>query len=135
MFVQHGAQWEPGWGRDDLSAAERELLWCLRRLAMMRPLGSARDAHVHLALQRRFGDEGLGAEHLLRCLLVALARRAERPLSLRMPCCPARTTDETRLLLAWRDPAQVPVMLSPMAGTRAAELQPIIAALGGLLRR
>lgn len=141
MFVKHeaewGPEWNPEWGRDwlgdDLSVAERELLWCLRRLAMIRPLGSARDGHVHIALQRRFGDAGLGAEHLLRCLVVGLAQRAVRPLLLRVPCCPARTEDETRLLLALRRPARAAALLGPMAGSRAGELTPILAGLGALL--
>lgn len=145
MFLKHDADWPaggpysgPGSGGDPLSDAERDLLWCLRRTAMQRPLGSARDAQVHLLLQRRFGDQGLGIEHLLRCLLVGLARRAVRPLTLRTPCIPALTADEWRLLLALRAadaPARQAALLAPMAGSRGRELVPIISGLAALLPR
>ena len=139
MFVAHGAD---GWnGRGEggglrPTAAEREILWCLRRLAMLQPLGSARDAGVHALLQRQIGDRGLGLEHLLRCLLVGLARRAVRPLALRLPCQPAITDDEARLLLALRASARPPAahaLLAPLTGPRSAELVPLLAATAALL--
>jgi hypothetical protein len=142
MFVKHDAEWPHGGGqperrpaRDHLSEVERDLLWCLRRQAMVRPLGSARDPAVHALCQRRFGDAGLEAEHLLRCLLVGLARRAIRPLTLRVPCFPALTDDEWRLLLAIRAaaaPARVAALLAPMAGSRGGELVPLVNGLAGL---
>jgi hypothetical protein len=135
MLVSHDAQWEPERAGDGLNAAERELLWCLRRLAMLRPLGSARDGHVHVALQLRFGDVGLGVEHLLRCLIVGLAQRALRPLLLHRPCCAGCSADEVRLLLALRNPAQAALLMAPMAGARGGELEPILAGLGALIRR
>ncbi len=145
MFLKHEADWPAGepWRQprgDDpnLSAAMRDLLWCLRRMAMLQPIGSVRDAHVHALLQRRFGEHGLGIEHLLRCLIIGLARRAVRPLLLHVPCRAAITEDERRLLWAlgtidW--PAQSTALLAPMVGTRGAELLPLLAGIAALLPR
>ena len=144
MFLQHdgmGAGDGPAGRprRDDpagLTHAQRELLWCLRRLAMVRPLGSARDAHVHALLQRRFGEAGLGLEHYLRCLIVGLARRARRPIRLHLPCHGALAPDEQRLLLALAEgtrPARVAAVLAPIAGSRGGELQPLLAGIAALL--
>lgn len=145
MFVAHGADgWEGGgWhgdGGNDRgwapTPAERDCLWCLRRLALIRPIGSARDAGVHALLQRRFGSRGLGLEHHLRCLLVGLARRAVRPLALRAPCHRAITEDEARLLLALRAhhrPLAAAALLAPLTGERSAELVPLLAATAALL--
>lgn len=145
MFLKHDADWPAGepWRaprRDgpDMSAVQRDLLWCLRRQAMQRPLGSARDANVHALLQRRFGEHGLGMEHLLRCLIVGLARRAIRPVLLHMPCRAAISEDERRLLWALasaEQPARVTALLAPMAGTRGAELVPLLAGIAALLPR
>ena len=125
-----------------LSGAQRDLLWSLRRLAMVRPLGSARDAHrdpyVHALLQRRFGDQGLGLEHHLRCLIVGLARRAIRPIQLHRPCHAQLSADERRLLMALDDvarPARGAALLAPLAGTRGAELLPLLAGIAALLPR
>lgn len=138
MFVDHGGFGFPGGSGSDGgdTATEQELLWCLRRLALARPLGAGRDAHVHIALQRRFGDQGLGVEHLLRCLVVGLAQRAVRAISLHRPCCVLRSDDEWRLLLALRDagrPARVAALLAPMAGQRGGELGPVLAGLRALV--
>jgi hypothetical protein len=144
MFVQHdesGPQGGPPGPRrrDDpagLTPVQREILWCLRRLAMVRPLGSARDAHVHALLQRRFGEQGLGLEHLLRCLIVGLARRALRPVRLHLPCHGAVAEDEQRLLLALgesRRPVRVVAVLAPLAGSRGGELVPLLAGIAALL--
>jgi hypothetical protein len=115
---------------------QRELLWCLRRLAMVRPLGSARDAHVHALLQRRFGETGLGLEHHLRCLIVGLAQRAVRPIRLHLPCHGAVAEDERRLLLALVEAGRagrVAAVLAPMAGSRGGELAPLLAGIAALL--
>jgi hypothetical protein len=144
MFVRHdegsfggGPAGQPRRGDPaGLSATQREILWCLRRLALQRPLGSTRDAHVHALLQQRFGEAGLGLEHLLRCLIVGLARRATRPLLLHRPCCGAVTDDEQRLLLALAEaarPARVAAVLAPLAGSRGGELVPLLAGIAGLL--
>lgn len=144
MFVQHDEMGSGGGsaGRprhDDpagLTRSQRDMLWCLRRLAMVRPLGQARDAHVHALLQQRFGEQGLGLEHHLRCLIVGLARRAQRPISLHLPCHGALAPDEQRLLLALaesRRPARVAAVLAPIAGSRAGELAPLLAGIAALL--
>lgn len=144
MFVRHDESGPDGGPsgpsrRDDpagLTCVQRELLWCLRRLAMVRPLGSARDAHVHALLQQRFGEAGLGLEHLLRCLMVGLAQRAVRPVRLHMPCHGAVAEDEQRLLLAMADApraARVAAVLAPLAGSRGGELAPLLAGIAGLL--
>jgi hypothetical protein len=144
MFVRHdesgpdGGPFGPPRRSDPagLGATRREILWCLRRLAMVRPLGSARDAHVHALLQRRFGDQGLGLEHLLRCLIVGLAQRAVRPVRLLLPCHALVADDEQRLLLALADaarPARVAALLAPVAGSRGGELAPLLAGIAGLL--
>jgi hypothetical protein len=87
-------------------------------------------------LQQRFGEAGLGLEHLLRCLIVGLARRVTRPLLLHRPCCGAVTEDEQRLLLALAEaarPARVAAVLAPLAGSRGGELVPLLAGIAGLL--
>lgn len=88
---------------DALGAAEARLLWSLRRLALMQPIGCARCHAVHIALQQEFGDAGLGIEHLLRCWLVGLSRLAVRRLAIGTPACPLLTADEAGLLLVLRD--------------------------------
>lgn len=144
MFVQHDVNGPSGGPagrprRDDpagLTPVQRDLLWCLRRLAMVRPLGSARDAHVHALLQQRFRATGLGLEHHLRCLIVGLAQRAVRPIRLHLPCHGAVAEDEQRLMLALSEssrPARVAAVLAPMAGTRGGELQPLLAGIAALL--
>ena len=145
MFVRHDENGPSGGpaGRPPrrgdpagLTAVQRELLWCLRRLAMVRPLGSARDAHVHALLQQRFGETGLGLEHHLRCLIIGLARRAQRPIRLHLPCHGAVAEDERRLLLALAEAGRagrVAAVLAPMAGSRGGELAPLLAGIAALL--
>jgi len=147
MFVTHGSDWpgpggEPRLPADPLPAPLRDLLWCLRRTAqnpaMHAPACMARDQHVHLLLQRRFGDSGLGLEHLLRCLVIAIARRATRPVLLHRPCRPQISADEWRLITALGEagrPARVAAVLAPLAGRRAGELQPLLAGIAALLPR
>ena len=104
------------WRLAALPAGEAMLIWGLRRLALLRPIGSARCHALHIALHRACGDEGLGIEHLLRCLLVGLARRTDRPLGFGQPACPLLTRDEILLLAAYAgDPG-----LGPGAARRAA---------------
>ncbi|OYQ29306.1 hypothetical protein CHU93_08190 [Sandarakinorhabdus cyanobacteriorum] len=146
MFVRHEAEfpWDGGRGSgpqqppDPLPPHLRDLLWCLRRTAMLRPLGQGRDAHVHLLLQRGFGDGGLGLEHLLRCLVVGLARRATRPIHLHQPCRPQISDDEWRLLTGLAEaarPDRVAAVLAPLVGSRGAELAPVLAGIAALLPR
>lgn len=148
MFVQHdlnGAEpsaqrpYQPVTRADDpagLTKLQRDLIWCLRRLALLQPVGCARDAHVHAFLQQRFGEAGLGLEHFLRCLIVGLAQRAVRPIRLHLPCHGPLAPDERRLLLALaehRYPARLAAVLAPLAGLRGTELSPLLAGIAALL--
>lgn len=83
---------------DDLGIGEARILWAMRRLALLQPLGGARCHAVHIALQQEFGDAGLGIEHLLRCWLVGLARMSRRRLNIGEPACPLVLPDEAALL-------------------------------------
>ncbi len=132
-----GGGYGPGGGRSGVGAlppTEQRLLWALRRLALLQPLGSARCHAVHIALQQEFGDAGQGLEHLLRCWLVGLARWAPRRLAIGTPACPLLTDDEARLLLALRivadDCTAANRALVPLAGIDgAARLLPLLTAI------
>jgi hypothetical protein len=106
------------------------LLWCLRRLALMAPLESARCQAVHIALQRDFGDAGLGIEHLLRCLLVGLARYASRRLAIATPGSAMLTNDEAAMLALFTAPSAS--ALVALAGADAEPLLPLCQALQAL---
>ena len=115
-----------------LDANSARLLWSLRRLALMAPLGSARCQAVHVALQRDYGDAGLGIEHLLRCLLVGLAGRAPRRLAIATPGCAILTGDELSMLALFSEPS--PSALVALAGAAAEALLPLFQALHDLTR-
>lgn len=134
MFRQFEAgddRWWPAPRRtDNLCATDRRLLWALRRLALMQPIGAARCHAVHIALQQDFGDHGLGIEHLLRCLLVGLSRRADRQLVFGEPACALLLPDEAALLaLLHSEASQREAALSALAGPQAAALLPIVDSL------
>lgn len=120
---------------DELAAGEARVLWALRRLALMQPLGTARCHAVHIALHREFGDAGQGLEHLLRCWLVGLSRRARRPLAIGTPACPLLTDDEAVLIGVLRRPdGRGAAALVGLTGTaEAAALLPLFAAIGVLI--
>ncbi len=129
----------PGPGRSgvgDLPPVEQRLLWALRRMALLQPLGRARCHAVHIALQREFGDAGLGIEHLLRCWLVGMARLATRQLVLGTPACLMLTPDETLMLGVVRRPDRdAGDVLARLAGTdAAAQLLPLARAISSLAR-
>lgn len=116
-----------------LAPAESTLLWAMRRMALLQPLGAARCHAVHIALQQDFGDTGLGIEHLLRCCLVGLARVATRRLAIGAPACPMLTADEMVFLgLVRRPDERALVGLAGSAGSAA--LLPLFGALAGLAR-
>jgi hypothetical protein len=126
-----GGEPEP-WELAALPPGQAMLIWGLRRLALLRPIGSARCHALHIALHRACGDEGLGVEHLLRCLLVGLARRTDRPLGFGQPACPMLTQDEILLLAAFTgDPGPG---LARLAGERAAALAPLLRSLKPMLK-
>lgn len=118
------------WRVDALGAVDARLLWALRRLALMQPIGAARCHAVHIALQQDFGEMGLGIEHLLRCWLVGLSRRTDRPLRFGEPACPLLLPDEAALLAILHsadDAAQA--RLVALSGANAAPLMPLVRSL------
>ncbi|WP_426169301.1 hypothetical protein [Sandarakinorhabdus sp. DWP1-3-1] len=125
-------------GVEALPPDEQRLLWALRRLALMQPLGGARCHAVHVALQQDYGDAGQGLEHLLRCLLFGLSRFAPRRLAIGAPACPILTEDEAQLLLALRlaggDETAAIAALVPLAGVAGAgRLVSFLATVGELV--
>lgn len=110
----------------DLPDDEALLLWSLRRMVIAWP----RCHVVHAALHRRFGDDALGVEHLLRCWLTGIARHAARPLQLGDPACALILPDEDALLYALRSPGCA--ALAGLCGPGAATLLPLTAALAAL---
>lgn len=108
------------------------LLWCMRRLALMAPLGSARCQWVHVVLQRDYGDAGLGIEHLLRCLLVGIARCTTRPLAIGIPGCAIVTPDEDSMLALVAVPSRT--ALATLVGPAAGRLLPLCEALHDLIK-
>jgi hypothetical protein len=132
QFDNGGGDW-PG-SRPGLGRVDARLLWALRRLALMQPLGAARCPMVHIALQQDFGEAGLGIEHLLRCWLVGLARFADRPLCFGTPVCAAPLPDEALLLRILAAPdAEAAALLIRLAGPRAATLLPLARAVRSLV--
>ncbi len=130
-----GERWSSNGARvGALPPIQQRLLWAIRRLALMQPLGAARCHAVYIALQQDFGDVGLGIEHLLRCWLVGLSRLATRRLVIGAPACPLLTDDEALLLRALALPeAEAAAELVAMTGAaRAAGLTPLFAAVQAL---
>ena len=139
MFGDFGNDGGAGWpGRRDsddeiLTATESRLLWALRRMALLQPLGQARCHAVHIALGQDFGEAGMGIEHLLRCWLVGLSRCAVRRVVIGEPANPMVLPDEARLLRALRLAGNADAaiaMLAPLAGAVGATgLLPLLGAI------
>lgn len=143
MMFRHFETGGDGWApmtpaprrTDSLDATDRRLLWALRRLALMQPIGAARCHAVHIALQQDFGDHGLGIEHLLRCLLVGLSRRADRQLAFGEPACPLLLPDEAALLaMLHSDSVCRDAALAALAGPQAAALLPLVDSLNRMTK-
>lgn len=133
MFAEGSGGWESHGSVDALDPIEARLLWAVRRLALMQPIGAARCHAVHIALQQDFGEAGLGIEHLLRCILVGLSRTATRRLVIGKPGCAIVMTDEASLLALMRGRAGR-AGLSALAGTdMAARLMPLFRGVAALL--
>lgn len=133
MFAEGSGGWENHGSVDALDPVEARLLWALRRLALMQPIGAARCHAVHIALQQDFGEAGQGIEHLLRCILVGLSRIATRRLVIGEPGCGIVMTDEARLLALMRGTAGRE-KLRAMANTDdAARLMPLFRAVSALV--
>lgn len=130
-FESGAYAWRPVPQRtESLGITDQRLLWALRRLALMQPIGAARCHAVHIALQQDFGDQGLGIEHLLRCLLVGLSRRADRHLVFGEPACGLLLPDEEALLAALHNvDDDGEAALTALAGPQAATLLPLVHAL------
>lgn len=117
-----------------LGATDARLLWALRRLAIMQPIGAARCHAVHIALHQDFGEAGMGVEHVLRCIVVGLARTATRQLVIGEPGCAIVMADEATLL-ALMEGTTGHAALIAMAGTKdAVRLMPLFQAVSALLR-
>jgi hypothetical protein len=118
-----------------LGAVEARLLWAVRRMVLMQPIGAARCHAVHIALQQDFGETGLGIEHLLRCILVGLARVSVRRLAIGAPGCGVLMPDEA-VLLALIDGSAGRADLAALAGTaEAAGLLPLFLAVSGMAQK
>jgi hypothetical protein len=134
MFVM-GAGGEPARQRlvDELAPMEARLLWAVRRLALMQPIGAARCHAVHIALQQEFGDAGMGVEHLLRCIMVGLSRCSTRYLSIGAPGCGLLTGDEAVLLALLGGRAGQDALAAMTGAHEAARLVPLFAGVAALV--
>ncbi|MBC7521008.1 MAG: hypothetical protein H7268_07950 [Sandarakinorhabdus sp.] len=118
-----------------LGAVEARLLWAIRRLALMQPIGAARCHSVHIALQQDFGDAGMGIEHLLRCILVGLSRVANRQLVVGTPGCGLLLPDEAALLAVIEGNAGRTALVAVAGCAEAAGLVPLFDAVAALVRK
>jgi hypothetical protein len=118
---------------DELAPVEARLLWAVRRLALMQPIGAARCHAVHIALQQEFGDAGMGVEHLLRCILVGLSRLAARRLAIGAPGCGLVTGDEAMLLALLGGRAGRGALVAMAGANEAAGLLPLFAGVAALV--
>lgn len=119
MFIDHERfdHRQPAGGScwADLPGDEGLLLWSLRRLVVAWPRCHA----VQAALHARYGDDGLGVEHLLRCWLTGLSRYARRQLVIGDPHCTLLLPDEGSLLFILRpstDPAAAARAIADVTG-------------------
>ena len=134
MFVDFSESGEARRGSwTELPADEALILWSLRRLVVAWPRCRA----VEIALHRRWGDDGLGVEHLLRCWLSALAGHARHPLTVGDPACALLLPDEGAILFVLRhaeNPDRARPALAALCGSEGtAVLLPLAAALGGFI--
>ena len=87
-----------------LPPPEQLMIWSMRHMLVCWPsCGSVRSA-----LHQAYGDEALGVEHLLRCLLTALGRYSSRRLRVGDPTCSLLLADENTILLALRSARREP---------------------------
>lgn len=130
-FSESGPARRGSW--TELPADEALILWSMRRMIVAWPRCRA----VEIALHRRWGDDGLGVEHLLRCWLSALAGHAAHPLTVGDPACALLLPDEGAMLFVLRyadKPERARPALAALCGSEgAAVLLPLAAALGGFI--
>ncbi len=111
----------------DLPDDEALLLWSIRRIVVAWP----RSHVVQAALHSRYGDAGLGVEHLIRCLLVGVSRHTSRQLIVGDPNCTLVIGDEPALLMIIRLPESAASALIALTGNPCADcLAPLAAAYG-----
>jgi hypothetical protein len=113
-----------------LPPPEQLLIWSMRHMLVCWPSC----ASVRAALHRAYGDEALGVEHLLRCLLTAVGAYSARRLRVGDPTCALLLADEAALLsilrLARQDPgAACERLVDLCAAPQAARLLPLAASL------
>lgn len=113
-----------------LPPSEQLLLWSMRHMLVCWPTCGS----VRAALHRSYGDEALGVEHLLRCLLTALGAYSARKLKVGDPTCSILLADEASLLFALRSARHDPdaardAFVDLCAEPRAARLLPLAVSL------
>ena len=119
-----GASWTA------LPPAEQLLLWSMRHMLVCWPSC----ASVRSALHEAHGDDALGIEHLLRCLLTAIGAWSTRSVAIGDPTCALLLPGEGALLFVLRacrsDPdAARAAMAELCAEPRAGALLPLAESL------
>lgn len=116
----------------DLPGDEGLLLWSMRRMVVAWPRCHA----VHAALHARYGDDALGVEHLMRCWLIGLSRRARRQMVIGDPTCTLLLPDEGSLLFVLRPSSDETAAASAIAAVTgnplATCLLPLAASLAAM---
>ncbi|MFC3713081.1 hypothetical protein ACFOMD_10890 [Sphingoaurantiacus capsulatus] len=119
---------DPSW--TSLPPPEQLMLWSMRHMLVCWPSCGS----VRTALHQVYGDEALGVEHLLRCLLTALGAYSARKLQVGDPTCSILLADEGSILFALRSARHDPdaardALVDLCAEPRAARLLPLAASL------
>lgn len=119
-----GASWTA------LPPPEQLLLWSMRHMLVCWPTCGS----VSSALHQAYGDDALGVEHLLRCLLTGLGAYSARRLRVGDPTCALLLADERAILSALRsarrEPETARVALVELCGEpQAARLLPLARSL------
>ena len=127
---RHGSPRPNCWS--DLPGDEGLILWSMRRMVVAWPRCHA----VHAALHARYGDDGLGIEHLLRCWLTGVSRHARRQLVIGDPLCGLLMADEGAMLFILRSSTPAPartVTIEALTGNPCSPcLMPLAESLGKL---
>jgi len=113
-----------------LPPTEQLLLWSIRHMLVCWPSC----ASVRSALHDAHGDDALGIEHLLRCLLTAIGVWSTRSLAIGDPTCALLLPDEGALLYALRASRREPeaarlALMELCAEPRAGALLPLAESL------
>lgn len=113
-----------------LPPPEQLIIWSMRHMLVCWPSCGS----VRAALHRAYGDEALGVEHLLRCLLTAVSAYSARRLQVGDPTCALLLADEAALLAILRLARQEPgaacdALVDLCAAPQAGRLLPLAASL------